>query len=572
LAKILIVEDDRELANFVRSYLEFENHTVEVYHVGGEGRAKLLGAQFNLVILDWEIPEVSGVEMLKEFRDQGGKTPVLMLTGKDQVEDKETGLDCGADDYLTKPFDMKELGARIRALLRRQSQGESKLPAIADVRLDKDSQRALQGGRSVALTQRELQFLEFLIAHPSEPLAATDYMQRVWPEEGDMTADVVKSTIMRLRKKLDPQATFICPHLYSKTGATTGSAARTAGSTLPAADDDERTGMSALNADDDDEEDIDLMIGTVLDGKYEILEVLGGGGTGLVYRAKHRQLQTMVAVKVLISPLALSSENVRRFKREAKTVIGFSHQNILTVHDFGASVDGQPYLVMELITGESLSDFIERRGKIPVSETLEILRQTCDGLQYAHEHGAIHRGIKPSNIMLLAGGGGVKIVDFGLAKKVEQDERTEKLTMTGDVLGSPPYMSPEQCRGFPLDQRTDIYSLGCVMYEMLTGARAFTGTEPIAIIWNQVTQEPPHLVLPEVDGRLRERLDLIVMKCLAKETDRRYQTISDLKADLEQVHAEGGGLSGRARTLMDIVSMEWQKLRRKIVRMFGRMS
>lgn len=568
MARILIVEDDRELANFVRSYLEFENHTVEVYHVGGAGRAKLLGEQFNLVILDWEIPEVSGVEMLKEFREQGGTTPVLMLTGKDQVEDKATGLDCGADDYLTKPFDMKELAARMRALLRRQSQGESKLPAIADVRLDKASQRALQGGRSVALTQRELQLLEFLIANPSlGPLTVTDYMQRVWPDEAEITVDVVRSTVLRLRKKLDPQATFICPHLYSKTGATTGSAASTSSATSP---------VSSV-IDDDDVDDIDLMIGTVLDGKYEILEILGGGGTGLVYRAKHCQLGTMVAVKVLISPLALSSENVRRFRREAQTVIGFSHQNILTVHDFGASVDGQPYLVMELITGESLSDFIERRGKLSVAETLEILRQTCDGLQYAHEHGAIHRDIKPSNIMLIEDGSQaqtlhVKIVDFGLAKKVEQDERTEKLTMTGDVLGSPPYMSPEQCRGFTLDRRTDIYSLGCVMYEMLTGVRAFTGNEPIAIIWNQVTQEPPHLVLSDVDGRLRERLDLIVMKCLAKETDRRYATVNDLKNDLERVHAEGGGFSGRARTLMDIVSMEWQRLRRKIMRLFGRMS
>ena len=563
MAKILIVEDDLELSNFVRSYLEFENHTVDLFHTGGIGRENLLKSRHDLVILDWEIPEVSGVEMLKEFRDKGGITPVLMLTGKDQVADKAEGLDCGADDYLTKPFDMKELGARIRALLRRGA-AEPKLPAIADVRLDKASQRALQGGRSVALTHRELQFLEYLVEHQDERLTTGEYVQRVFAGEPGITPEVVKSTVLRLRKKLDPTGAFICPHLFQRPDDDGD------------ANQDGESSGSRINYDD-----LDLLTGTTLNGKYELLELLGGGGTGLVYKAKHNELGTLVAVKVLISHLAFGTENVRRFKREAKTVIGFTHQNILKVLDFGTSIEGTPYLVMELVHGESLADAITRRGPLPVAETIDILCQICNGLTYAHENGAIHRDIKPSNIMLVPAINQsatnqswlVKVVDFGIAKTFKTDQSTEKLTTTGEVLGSPPYMSPEQCRGFALDQRTDIYSLGCTIYEMLVAKHAFGGEDPLGVMWKQVTMQPPHLVRDDLEAPLRERLDLIIMKCLAKEQDKRYQSVAELKSDLQAVMSgDDPGLAGRAGTLMDLLALQLQNGKRAILRLFGRLT
>lgn len=534
MAKILMVEDDLELSGYVKSFLEFENHQVDLFHTGNAGRENLLRSQHDLVILDWEIPEVTGIEMLKEFREGGGVTPVLMLTGKDLVDDKAEGLDCGADDYLTKPFELKELIARVRALLRRRSVVEPKLPAIGDVRLDKEGQRALQSGRSVALTPREVQFLEFIAAHPSEHLSVHEYVQRVFNNEIGITAEVVRSTIMRLRKKLDRDGSFICPHLFSHSGG---------GVTSSFADENRLGGanpdQNRHDSIDDDSlfDDMDLLVGTTLDGKYELLELIGAGGGGLVYKAKHRQLGTLLAVKMLISQLATSADHVRRFKREAKTAITLSHQNILSVHDYGVSIDGQPYLVMELVTGESVADHLIKRNKLPVSEVVAIAKQACDGLSYAHQQGAIHRDVKPSNLMLVPSGESwhVKIVDFGLAKAIRADAGMERLTATGEVVGSPSYMSPEQCRGLPLDERTDVYSLGCSLFEMLTGDLPFPGGDPIAVLWKQVSDPAPHLVLHGVDRKLNDAIDRILQKCLAKEPDHRYRTVSELKQDLESL-------------------------------------
>lgn len=526
MAKILIVEDDRELASIVRSFLEFDNHSVEVFHTGGQGRAKLLGSQYNLIILDWEIPEISGIEMLQEYRQKGGSAPVLMLTGKDQVEDKEAGLDCGADDYLTKPFDMKELGARIRALLRRSKGTVSTAPQLGDIALDGIAHRAVQGDKSVALTPREYQFLEFVAGHP-EQLSAEKYIEQIWAGDADVTVDMLKTIVKRLRKKLDAAGAIICPHLFSESAATENTML---------ANRDEAVGKTDQVQHIDD--DFDPVLGMIVDSKYELVELIGGGGAGLVYKAKHAHLNTVVAVKLLFPHLSLNQEMVRRFRREAQIVSSLTHPNILAVQDYGLSGESQPYMVMELIRGESLSDLLHRRGTIPLPETIEVLKQTCEGLAYAHESGAVHRDVKPSNIMLIPqpnDGFLVKLVDFGLAKATELDEQTAKLTRTGEVFGSPLYMSPEQCRGLPADQRTDIYALGCIMYELLTGKCPFEGADPISTILKQVTDEPPHLVLDDIDGETRDRMERIIFKCLAKNPADRYESARQVQADLDDV-------------------------------------
>lgn len=519
MAKVLIVEDNQDLANLVRSMLEFEDHTVHAFHTGSEGRDNILKQPYDLVILDWDLPGVSGIEILKEFRNHGGTTPVLMLTGRQSVEEKEVGLDEGADDYLTKPFDMKELSARVRAQLRRSAKAQStNTLQIADIVLDTSKQRATKGGRTIVLTPREYQLLEFCAKYPHLVLELNDLIQQVWPSDAEATNEVVNTTIRRLRKKLDPDAKIICPHLGSSAGAAEASTG-------------EQVSNAQSHGQSEQEEETDPFIGTIFDDKYELVELLGGGGTGIVYRAKHCAIGNTVAVKLLYPHMSFQPEVVRRFSQEARSTGMLSHKNVIAIHDFGQNDMGQPYLVMELIIGTSLSDLIEKLGKLPLSLAADIFTQTCDGLAHAHEKGVLHRDMKPSNLMLIKNADGsytVKIVDFGLAKPTAEDETLDKLTKTGEVFGSPPYMSPEQCRGQKVDHRADIYALGCVLFEMLTGSPPFMGSDPLQTILKHVNAEAPRLILSDVPDRQNMLLDKIIQKCLVKDREQRFQSVNDL--------------------------------------------
>lgn len=215
--------------------------------------------------------------------------------------------------------------------------------------------------------------------------------------------------------------------------------------------------------------------GSLFAGKYEVGDRLGSGGMSTVYLAKHKFLNKNVAVKVLHSNLASDAKSVQRFQMEAKAAFDLTHPNLLTIYDFGISQDGQAYIVMDYIEGESLSDLVQRQGPITLTQALPLFYDICLGLAHAHEKNVLHRDIKPSNVMLLKGETRIvaKIVDFGLAKSY--DESAMKLTQTGEIFGSPLYMSPEQCQGAALDNRSDIYSLGCLFYESLSGIPPIKG-------------------------------------------------------------------------------------------------
>ncbi len=215
--------------------------------------------------------------------------------------------------------------------------------------------------------------------------------------------------------------------------------------------------------------------GSIFAGKYEVGDRLGSGGMSTVYLARHQFLNKNVAVKVLHSNLASDAKSVQRFQMEAKAAFDLSHPNLLTIYDFGISQDGQAYIVMDYIEGESLADLVHRQGRIDLTQALPLFYDISLGLAHAHEKNVLHRDIKPSNVMLLRGDNRIiaKIVDFGLAKSY--DESALKLTQTGEIFGSPLYMSPEQCQGAPLDNRSDIYSLGCLFYESLSGIPPIKG-------------------------------------------------------------------------------------------------
>lgn len=276
----------------------------------------------------------------------------------------------------------------------------------------------------------------------------------------------------------------------------------------------------------------DRLVGRVIDGRYEVVARIGEGGMGTVYRARHVELGNELAIKVLAAGAATHPDAVERFVREARVVARLAHDNVVAVSDFGELPDGSLYFVMELVEGDSLREVIRRQAPMPPAEVIAITRQIASGLGAAHEAGCVHRDVKPDNVLIGARGAEprVKVVDFGVAK-VEDDGR--RLTRTGAVCGTPLYVSPEQVRGDAVDARTDIYSLGAVMYEMVTGRPPFERqTDVMQLLFKHLKVDPPLPSahdLPHPIGRLEH----VIVRALRKDPDQRFQSMAELIAALE---------------------------------------
>lgn len=273
--------------------------------------------------------------------------------------------------------------------------------------------------------------------------------------------------------------------------------------------------------------------------QWELLELLGEGGMSRVYKARHKVLNRLAAIKVLLPELVSETHHVKRFEQEARALSTLDHPNIVHIHDYGFSPNGRAYLIVDLIDGESLEDRLNKSGKLSVDEALPIFYQICSAVGHAHEKKVWHRDLKPGNIMLVKGEDGqdqVRIVDFGLSKlRADVEGGPKSLTRVGDIIGTPFYMSPEQCGGKELDHRSDIYAMGCLMYATLTGAPPFPDGAVMEVL-NKHLSEPPAPMVPHgsPDSPLK-RLDTITRKCLAKNRDKRYQSMKDLLDDLRPV-------------------------------------
>jgi len=257
----------------------------------------------------------------------------------------------------------------------------------------------------------------------------------------------------------------------------------------------------------------------VLADRYELGPVLGEGGMARVHRGYDRHLRRPVAVKVLAPPYDRDRAFVERFRREARSAAGLSHPNVVSVFDSG-SYHGTHFIVTELVEGQTLADRLQA-GPMPSEEAVAVAVDVCRALEAAHARGLIHRDIKPGNVMLLLDGR-VKVVDFGIARAAGSDT----LTGTGVVLGSTAYLAPEQASGQPVDERADLYALGCVLYEMLTGAVPFRADTPVATMYRHVNEEPPP---PSSIRPVPAGLEAIVMRCLEKDPRRRFDSAVDLE-------------------------------------------
>jgi eukaryotic-like serine/threonine-protein kinase len=265
---------------------------------------------------------------------------------------------------------------------------------------------------------------------------------------------------------------------------------------------------------------------TEIAGRYQIVKKLGAGAFGEVFKAKDRVLGRMVAIKTirlegLAAAGASQDEMVDRFKREAQVSAQLKHPNIVTIYDVGEA-DGKYYLAMEFIDGVGLEKVISSAGRLTVERAASIAAQVADGLDFAHKNHVVHRDIKPANIMIESGDR-VKVTDFGIAKTLNSGEH---LTMTGSLLGTPSYMSPEQARGGEIDGRSDLFSVGCVLYEMLAGQKAFRGESITALIFKIITEEPPplHTLDPSIPGEVVS----IISKALSKAPETRFQSGREL--------------------------------------------
>ncbi len=274
----------------------------------------------------------------------------------------------------------------------------------------------------------------------------------------------------------------------------------------------------------------------IFDTSWVITERLGEGGMSVVYKARHIDLNRTVAIKVLLPHLTTNMKNLQRFKQEAVTASALSHPNLIRVENFGVTPEGRTFIIMDFVQGVSLADVIAKEGKIDPVRAVFIFVQAANALQHAHERNVIHRDLKPSNIMLVNNGDegeSVKIVDFGIAKLLLDDEdQVQHLTQTGEVFGSPLYMSPEQCRGEKLDNRSDIYSMGVLMYEALTATAPIRGANVFETMQKQLSDKPEPIVDEKAPDSLLKRLNTVVMKALEKEPGARYKTMAELETDL----------------------------------------
>ena len=270
---------------------------------------------------------------------------------------------------------------------------------------------------------------------------------------------------------------------------------------------------------------MDQYIGKMLDDRYEILELIGSGGMANVYKARCHRLNRLVAIKILKSDLADNADFRRRFHDESQAVAQLSHANIVSVYDVSTNPDRE-YIVMELIDGITLKQYMERRGRMDWRESLHFITQIMRGLSHAHSRGIIHRDIKPQNIMVLRDGS-VKVADFGIACLANQGQ-----TLTQEALGSVHYISPEQARGDRIDARSDIYSAGVVLYEMLTGRLPFEGDSSVSVAIQHLSSVP--LAPRDIDPSIPEPLELICMKAMNSDPNKRYASADAMIEDLEK--------------------------------------
>src|SRR5450432_2555755 len=283
------------------------------------------------------------------------------------------------------------------------------------------------------------------------------------------------------------------------------------------------------------------LVGQVFSNRYHIEREIAHGGMAEVYLARDESLDRLVALKALFPEYAREPSFVERFRREAQAAANLNHPNIVAIYDWGQE-SGTYFIVMEYVEGRSLRDLIRSEGALDPGQAADITAEIASALAFAHRSGVVHRDVKPGNV-LLTKSGTVKVTDFGIARAGTSDG----LTQTGSVMGTATYFSPEQAQGLPVDGRSDVYALGVVLYEMVTGVAPFVAASPVSVAYKHVREEPapPSSIVPDLPGAM----DRIVLTAMTKDVDARYQSAQDLRSDLLRFE-RGRPLAGAPMTAM----------------------
>jgi serine/threonine-protein kinase len=271
----------------------------------------------------------------------------------------------------------------------------------------------------------------------------------------------------------------------------------------------------------------ELTRGTTFAGRYEIIEELGKGGMGKVYRAEDKKIKEEVALKLIKTEIASDKKTIERFSNELKMARKIAHRNVCRMYDLGEE-KGTHFITMEYVPGEDLKRLVRKVGQFSAGKTISIAKQVCEGLAEAHRLGVVHRDLKPQNIMVDEDGN-ARIMDFGIARSV----KGKGITGAGVMIGTPEYMSPEQAEVKEVDQRSDIYSLGVILYEMVTGRVPFEGETPLSIAMKHKSEMPKDP--RELNSQIPEDLSRVILRCLEKDKEKRYQSAGEVQSELENI-------------------------------------
>ena len=484
-AHILVVDDQEDNRTVLERRLTRQGHTVECVSGGHAALSQLQHARFDLVLLDVLMPDLDGLAVLERIKADPTTRdiPVIMISALDDVASVVRCIERGAEDHLPKPFDPVILRARIGACLEKKRLRDVELEYLREVGRVIEAANAVEAGTYVGGGLAE-------VARRGDELGR---LARVF----DTMADHVRARETRLKEQVEALRREIA-------GATLSS--------RPVSQSDAPS----------------LPTGSLLADRYEIHEEIGSGGMGMVYRALDRELNEQVAIKTLRAEMLREPGLLDRFKSEIRLARHISNKHVVRTHDIGER-DGVYYLTMEYVEGITVRSLLDTRGRLAVAPTLAIASQLAQSLVAAHEQGVIHRDIKPQNLLLDANGV-LKVMDFGVARLRGV---STGVTEVGQLVGTPQYMAPEQLLGEDFDERVDLFAMGVVLFECLTGRLPFEGTNVMSIIARLMRDEAPSP--SSLNPDVSEDVSALVLRLLSKEPVGRPASAADVVRHLSDV-------------------------------------
>lgn len=512
LVRILIVEDHQIVRIGLRVLLDSLDKFTIVGEAadGASALNKVQELKPHIVLMDIALPVIDGIEATYQIKNRWSQTKVIMLTSHDTDKDILAAMGSGADGFCLKDIPIEQLSDAILTVHNNGTWLDSRIADRVMTNNSNSREQAVSENRSL----------------DAEVLDLLCYVEQGLSNEEIAIELGITTEQLRIMMREAVEALFTLGD-----GNERGRQLR------------KQFAAKIADVSIDSQQASILGIGDIFAEKYLIQSHVGRGGMGRVYKAKHIHTDKVVAIKVLLPQFAADRRVVRLFQDEAKAASSLVHPNTVQIFDFGITPKGQSFIVMDYFEGTTLETVLRQNGTLSLAEFHNIFDQVCNALVAAHSKDVVHCDIKPGNIVLLGNTSGsvtAKLIDFGLAKILPPPQASVQMQLTDsfDLCGSPAYMSPEQCRGGRLDVRSDLYSLGCVMYEALTGHQAAPGLSAMECISKHLQELPErfNVVVPEL--HLPESLENVIFKLLEKNPETRYQTPLQVKLALSKSYFE----------------------------------